>query len=112
MAEPAFTASRADRKASVPARRELPKSLVATFRGRSRAAATKLADCFSLNGAVVLAKYRASTDFLSVPLRQSVAASTAMVMLSSSQLHMAFSPFPPPPHTWPRIARLSLYMGM
>src|SRR6185503_4488891 len=59
------------------------------------------APCFSLNGYVVDANSTASTVSRSTPPRQSIAAATPMVMLSSSQLATAFSGPPgfgaPPP---------------
>ena len=68
----------------MPQRSEPPKSAVTVSGGRSSTDAMVAADCFSLYGAVVEAKYTAPTVVRSAPSRQSRAAATAMVRLSSS----------------------------
>ena len=61
--------------------------------GRFTPAAMMPQFCRSLNGKLIEARYAPSTAFLSKPVRQSLADATAIVMESSSQLHIERSPW-------------------
>src|SRR5512139_4146285 len=93
---PPATAFTAALMALVPLRRQLPKSRVWVSGSHCNTAAIRAAPCFSLYGAVVVAKYRASIWGDEVLPRQSREAATAMVRLSSSKLATALSPAEPP----------------
>ena len=94
---PAAAPRRAFSRPEVPARCEAVKSMVTTDSPKFSAVARMPAFCRSLNGSVVEAKVTAATAggapaSSRAGVRQSRAASTPMVRLSSSQLQMARSP--------------------
>ena len=90
--DPAVMESQAESKAVVAPLIEPVKSAVRMSERRSRAVAITPPACLSVNGEVVVAKYRPSTFSRSMPVKQSTAAFTDMLTLSSSQLDTAFSP--------------------
>ena len=91
---PARTAPRAFTSPVVPARSEEVTSRVAMSVPRLSASAQIPEFCRSVKGRVVEARWTADTALRSASASASRAASTAIVTLSSSQLHIDRSPRP------------------
>ena len=82
--------------AEVAARCDEPMSMVLIWLLRFMASATSTEFCRSTNGAVVEARFKPDSDLSCSAERQSIPASTAIVMVSSSQLQILRSPLPRP----------------
>ncbi len=89
----ALTVSSAVISPDVPARRVEVRSRVSMSARRSSAVCTTPAFSRSANGAVVVHRKQPSRVSRSMPVRQSRAAATAMVRVSSSQLPNERSPW-------------------
>ena len=99
--------------AAVAALKLLAKSAVIISGLKSAAMATKVEHSFSLYGEVVEAKYRPSISSRFNPAKQSIAASLAMVIVSSSLLATLLSPLIEPlPQASAIASRASRHNGM